>query len=58
MTHPADGKTLSEVTKLDGVSDIQPVMARGKFAQALMAEAKGDHSKAEAFLQDAVEKAS
>ena len=28
--------TMLEVSKLPGVSDIQPIIARGKFAKALM----------------------
>ena len=44
---------LLEVSKLPGVSDITPVKAKAKFAQALKAEAEGDHTKAESLLEEA-----
>ncbi len=48
-----EGMKISEVAKLPGVNDIRPVMARGRFAKALMAERDGDHAKAEQALNDA-----
>lgn len=45
---------ISEVAKLPGVADL-PTLVRGRFAQALMAEAAGDHAKAQAKLDEAVE---
>lgn len=44
----------TDVCNLDGVKDIQPAMAKGKFAQALMAEDKGDRDGANAKLAEAV----
>ncbi len=46
---------LGEVSKLDGVEDIKPALARGKFAQALIAEAKGEHDKAEEKASEAAD---
>lgn len=53
MTHPGTF-TVAEINKMDGVRDITPIAARGKFIQALKAEAVGDHVKAEALLTEAV----
>ena len=46
--------TMMEVSKLPGVADITPLMARGKFAQALIAEAKGDSARAAVLLDEAI----
>ena len=43
-----------QVTKLPGVGDL-PILARGKFAKALIAEARGEHATAAEFLAAAVE---
>ena len=48
--------TVPEVSRLEGVVDLKPLMVRGKFALALRAEAAGDHDKAERLLTEAVEK--
>ena len=45
----------AKVAQLPGVKDIQPVAARAKFANALMAEAVGDHETAEQRLNEACE---
>lgn len=42
------------VTKLPGVSDITPVMAKGLFAKALIAEAEGKHTEAAELLERAI----
>ena len=44
---------LTELVKLPGISNIEPTIARAKFAQALKAEAKGEKEKAQQFLDDA-----
>ncbi len=44
---------LAEVSRLPGVKDLQPLMARAKFAKALMLEAEGKKEEAEKMLQDA-----
>lgn len=46
--------TFSEVTRLPGVADIQPVKAKGAFAKALLFEAKGDRDMAAHWLDEAV----
>ena len=43
-----------DVAGLPGVKDIKPILARGKFAQALMAESRGEHTEAENLLNEAV----
>jgi len=45
--------TLAQVSKLDGVADL-PLKVRGNFAQALQAEARGDHARANELLVKAV----
>ena len=45
---------VSEVAALPGVSDL-PLRVRGPFAQALIAEARGEHANAAAKLLQAVE---
>jgi len=54
MTHPLAGKTAVEIAAMPGVKDIAPIMARGKFALALKAEAEGDAERAEQLLNEAV----
>ena len=49
--------TLPEVTRLDGIEDLKPALARGRFAQALRAEAKGEHMEADRLLGEAIVKA-
>ena len=46
--------TLTEITKLPGVSDLRPTMCKARFAQALKAEAKGEYAEAERLLGEAV----
>jgi len=46
--------TLSEVTKLPGVADLQPLRCRAAFAKALKLEAEGKHKEAEEQLSIAV----
>lgn len=53
LEHPAKGKNLKEVSQMPGVSDLQ-LKVRGPFAQALMAESEGDHTKAEERLARAI----
>ena len=48
--------TAAEISRLDGVRDIQPLMARGKFALALKAEASGNHERADELLNEAIAK--
>lgn len=45
--------TLTEVVKLEGVKDLPTMTIRGRFAQALIAEAKGDSVLAEQKLNEA-----
>ena len=45
---------LKEISTLDGVKDLT-LKVRGRFAQALKAEAKGEHDKAAKALDEAVE---
>lgn len=54
MPHCAEGLTLPQITKLEGVSDL-PMKVRGKFGQALRAEAAGDSETAEQRLLEAIE---
>jgi hypothetical protein len=49
--------SLKDVAQLDGVKDL-PMAAKAKFAQALLAEAKGDHANATRLLNEAVERES
>ena len=49
---------LMEIAVLPGVKDITPVIAKARFAQALRAEAKGDHETGEKLLGEAIEKLS
>lgn len=49
--------TLPEVTRLDGVKDLEPALCRGRFAQALRAEARGEPVEAERLLAEAIAKA-
>ena len=51
--HPGEF-TVPEIGKMAGVSDLRPLLCKGKFALALRAEANGDHAKAEQHLYDAV----
>ena len=55
MENYADMK-MADVSRLPGVVDIKPLMARGKFAQALIAEAQGDHVRAAVLLDEAVQR--
>lgn len=48
---------MAEVARLVGVKDINPLAARGKFAQALISESNGDHARAGELLDEAVAKA-
>ena len=43
--------SLKDITAEDGIKDL-PLKIRGYFAQALKAEAKGDHDKAAKSLND------
>jgi hypothetical protein len=45
---------LKDVAQLDGVKDL-PMAVKAKFAQALLAEARGDHAAAAMKLNEAVE---
>lgn len=49
-----ENMTFVQVCGMPGVKDIQPAMAKGKFAQALIAEAKGEHEQASGKLNEAV----
>lgn len=44
--------SMKDVSMLDGVKDL-PLLARGKFAQALIAEVKGDNDRAGVLLNEA-----
>ena len=46
--------SLTEVTKLPGASDIEPLMAKAKFARALQAESREDYAEAEKLLEEAI----
>lgn len=50
-----DGMSVVEASKLPGVVDIRPTLARGKFAMALLAEDRGEHEVAEKRLAEACE---
>ena len=50
------GMTIKDVALLPGVSDIKPLLAKGKFAQALIAESDGRHDDAARLLDEAVAK--
>jgi hypothetical protein len=50
-----DPTSLKDVIKEDGVSDILPMKAKGKFAQALIAERSGNDELAEVRLNEAIE---
>ena len=45
--------TFTDVCKLPGVGDINPIQARASFAKALMRESAGEHIDAEELLQKA-----
>ena len=45
---------LKGVATLPGVVDLKPLMCRAKFAQALIAEERGDKAKAAQLLDEAV----
>lgn len=53
MNHSCVGKSLTEIRKMPGVSDLS-LKVGGPFAQALKAEAEGDYVKAGEYLNKAV----
>lgn len=48
--------TLPQISQLNGVKDL-PLKVRGTFAQAIKAEANGDHVKAQERLDEAIKRA-
>lgn len=53
IIHCTKGLNLAQVSKLPGVADL-PLMVRGPFCQALIAEGNGDMEKAKERLEIAV----
>ena len=47
--------SLIEVSRMDGIRDIIPMMARSLFAKAWLAEYNGEYDKAAEMLDKAVE---
>lgn len=47
------GVSIADISKLPGVSDVKPALAKGKFAQALKLEAEGKHAEAAVKLEEA-----
>ena len=47
--------SLIEVSRMEGIADIKPMMARSLFAKAWLAEYNGEHEKAAELLDKAVE---